>query len=298
MENSREGKVKTAITLAILANVIWGFGNYFIELSFRYASVAVTLGYRFTLSFLLLNIWLIFGKGKINLKGKNIKGLIIYTIIEPVCFFLESYGIYLTNASISGIIAAVSPVFAVILAAIFLKEYPTKLQAFFCLLPIVGVIIITLNGASLGVVSVFGIIVLLLYAVSSGAYKAVNRGIADDFTAFERTYFLMGGCFVTYVVYALIETKCDYSLIEPLTHFEFIWPTVCLAILNSILSNTLINYSAKYMSATKMATFGSIITLTATISGVLLLNEPFSFTMLIGMALILIGVYVVTTKGE
>lgn len=298
MENSKNSKVKTAILLAIVANIIWGFGNYFIELSFRYASVAVTLAYRFTLSFLLLNIWMLFGKAKLNLKGKNIKGLIIYTLIEPLCFFLESFGIYLTNASISGMIAAVSPVFAVILAAIFLKEYPTKMQALFCLFPILGVIIITLNGRSLGVAAPLGILILILYAVASGAYKAVNRGIADDFTAFERTYFLMGGCFITYVTYALIETKCDYTLIEPLTHFEFIWPTLCLAILNSIISNTLINYSAKYMSATKMATFGSIITLTATISGVLLLNEPFNFTMLIGMALILIGVYVVTTKGD
>ena len=298
MENSRENKVKTAITLTIIANIIWGFGNYFIELSFRYASVAVTLAYRFSLSFLLLNIWMLFGKAKLNLKGKKLKGLIIYTLIEPLCFFLESYGIYLTNASISGMIAAISPIFAVVLAAIFLKEYPTKLQAMFSILPIIGVIIITLNGKALGVAPTFGIIVLLLYAVTSGAYKAVNRGIADEFTAFERTYFLMGGCFITYVTYALIETKCDYSLIEPLTHFEFIWPTACLAILNSIISNTLVNYSAKYMSATKMATFGSIITLTATISGVLLLKEPFNFTMLIGMALILIGVYVVTTKGD
>ena len=54
MGNSKDGKVKTAITLAIIANIIWGFGNYFIELSFRYASVAVTLAYRFSLSFLLL----------------------------------------------------------------------------------------------------------------------------------------------------------------------------------------------------------------------------------------------------
>lgn len=300
MENVNDKKkTNIAIFLAIFANVIWGFGNCFLRLAYVYADTVVTLAYRFFVAFVLLNLWFLFGKEKISLKGKNIKVLLLYVLIIPINFFLESYGIYLTNAAFSGVIVAISPVFAIVFSCIWLKEYPTRKQTLFCFLPIIGVIIITISGKDLGVASAVGIIILLVYSVSSGAYKVVNRKLSNDFTAFERTYFLIGGCFITYIPYALIKTNCDFSvLLEPAKHIGFVLSILALAILNSIVANALINYSAKYISATKMANFVSIFTLTTALSGIIILGEPFSLSMLIGMILILIGVYVVTKDGK
>ena len=47
-----------------------------------------------------------------------------------------------------------------------------------------------------------------------------------------------------------------------------------------------------------MATFGAISTVCSTFAGVVLLKEPVSWLILLGAALIILGVWQVTRKGQ
>ena len=59
---------------------------------------------------------------------------------EPFCFYFESCGILYTNATFAGVVLAVVPVVSILLAAVFLREFPSRRQVLFCLLPIAGVV--------------------------------------------------------------------------------------------------------------------------------------------------------------
>lgn len=86
-------------------------------------------------------------------------------------FYFESYGILYTNATFAGVVLAVAPVVAILLSVLFLKEYPTRRQAVFCLLPVAGVMLMTVSGSSMGIIRPLGVVFLMGACLTSGAYK-------------------------------------------------------------------------------------------------------------------------------
>ena len=83
----------------------------------------------------------------------------------------------------------------------------------------------------------------------------------------------------------------DYgAFFAPFADFSYTLSVVFLSLLCSIVSNLLVNYAAGYMSVFKLASFGALSTLVSTIMGVLVLDEPVSAMLLLGAAMILIGV--------
>ena len=141
------------VLAACAGQTIWGFSYLFIRVALRYAQPDVMLAMRFVLAFLLINIPLLTGRQKISLKGKPLKPLVLFAITEPLYFLAESYAVLYTNSTYTGVMLAVSPIGSIALAALLLREFPSKRQLLFCLLPITGVILITLSGSSLGIVT-------------------------------------------------------------------------------------------------------------------------------------------------
>ena len=123
--------IKTLAPLAALLGYgIFGFSFLFSKLALNQASPLVLLAVRFIVAFALMNLILFVGKIPFSLKGKPVKPLLLLGIIEPVIYFLcESYGIKLTNATVSGVIIALVPIAALAAAAVFMHEKPSKKQA-------------------------------------------------------------------------------------------------------------------------------------------------------------------------
>ncbi|MBQ2650888.1 MAG: EamA family transporter, partial [Clostridia bacterium] len=69
-----------------------------------------------------------------------------------------------------------------------------------------------------------------------------------------------------------------------------------LGVLCSIGANLLVNYAVGRMSVVKLSSFGAITTLCSMVSGVILLGEPVSWSLVIGAVLILLGIYQVTKE--
>ena len=163
-----KGRTAKAALCAALGNIIWGFSFLFTKMGLTVApNPNVMLAHRFILSALFMGIPLLLGKQKISFKGKNWKPVALLLLLQSCYFLLETYGILYTNATISGMVLAVVPVVTIGTGALFLREYPTRRQALFCILPVAGVIIMTVSGKELGVVTPLGILFLLLTMLAS-----------------------------------------------------------------------------------------------------------------------------------
>lgn len=280
-----------------LGHVFWGFSYLFTRVGQRYAQPTQLLAIRFTVAFLLLNLMLLFGKEKLRFRGKNCRPLALLCACELSCFFFESYGLYYSNATISGIFSAASPIAAIFLSIVFLRERPTRAQAVFSLLPIVGVILISASGSSLGEVKLLGILCLLAYCFSSGAYKTVNRSASRNFTPFERTYALLASCCAVFTAISLCQLRGDLSaFFAPVREPGFMFAVLALSVLCSIVANMLVNIGSGAISVTKMASLGAVSTICSTFGGVVFLHEPITAAILIGAVLIIIGVWKVNTS--
>ena len=292
-------KEKNGLLLPVLAavagNAFWGFSFLFARIALQETTPEILLAIRFSISFLLLNVPVLLGRQKLRLKGKKLLPLLGLAVAEPVVFFLESYGILYTNAAFAGVMVAVAPVFAIALAALILKEYPTRRQIIFSALPTVGVIVMVLAGSSLGVVTSLGVVLMLLDCVVIGFYRLFNRWGSKEFTPFERTYTLMLSCLIVYTTVALFSVGGDVRVVAaPLTNPRVILPVLALCLLCSIGSNMLVNYAAGRMSVARMSAFSSLITLCSTFGGIVFLREPFSAASLLGTAMIIYGIWQVT----
>ncbi len=285
-----------AVVCAALGNIIWGFGFLFTKIGLNLApDPNVILAHRFTLATLFMSVPIILGKKRISFKGKNPGPIFLLLLLQIAYYFFESYAILYTNSTISGLVLAVVPVLTIATGALFLKEYPTKRQILFCIIPVGGVILITVSGKELGVVTFVGVLFLLMTMLSSAFYKTVNRKAANDFSPYERTFLVLAISAIVFNLSGMSAVKWDMrAYVAPLADLRYLFSVLCLSFLSSILANLFVNYALGKMSLFKVAAFGSLSTLVSAVAGIVFLKEPFSITLIVGGVLILVGVRLVT----
>ena len=285
-----------AVLYAALGNIIWGFSFLFTKTGLAMApNPNVMLAHRFILSTLFMGIPLLLGKEKISFKGKNWKPVVLLLLMQSCYFLFETYGILYTNATIAGLVLAVVPVVTIGTGALFLREYPTRRQALFCILPVAGVIIMTVSGKELGVVTPLGIIFLLLTMLVSAAFKTANRKAAQEFSSFERTFLVLANSAVVFSLVGMGSVDWNVAAFAaPLLQGKYLFSVLCLSLLCSIVANLLVNYASGHMSVFKLSSFGSLSTLCSMVAGVVFLREPVSISLLLGAVLILVGIRQVT----
>ena len=103
---------------ALLHNLITGLSFLFTKTALKHASPIDVLAFRFTASLLALLIPVVWGRVKLNFRGKNLGQVISLALVYPISFFaLQTFGL-LYAASEGGILLAVTPIFTMIMAAI------------------------------------------------------------------------------------------------------------------------------------------------------------------------------------
>ncbi len=298
LSNLKNSTTALPVAAAAAGHIIWGFSFLFAKVAMQSAGAVVYLSIRFIMALLMLSLFIVTGREKLSFRGKNWTPMILLCIAEPLYFYFESYGIYYTNATFAGVILAVVPVVSLVVAAIFLKEYPTRRKVLFCIIPVIGVIIMTLAGQELGIVQPIGVVLLICCCITSAAYKTANRGSAEEFTTFERTYYVILVCTVVFTIDALRTVNFDMAkYLAPLSEPSFVFSVLMLSVFCSIVSGFMVNYAAARMPVVNLATIGTLMTITAAFAGVIFLHEPVSAMSLAGTVLILYGIRQVT-KSE
>lgn len=282
-----------AMLAAVGVYTLWGFSFLASKVGQEAATPFVLIAYRFDIAVLVLSIPIILGKVKIRLRGKNIKPLLLLGAMEPCIYFIgEQYGLRFTNSAFSGLMIAVIPIVTLIMAAAFLKDRPSRAQWLFSLLSIAGIALITVVENSGGQVQLIGVIFLIAAVISGSAYGVISRGISDEFSVYERTYFmqLMGGVF--YTVLALIEQRGNLgALVAPFYDGGFVISLLYLALGASVLGYSLFNYAVSNAPMANVVSLCNLTTVISVVAGVVLLDEPFSPVSAIAMLAVLVGIW-------
>lgn len=280
---------------AYLGHIIWGIANLFTKVALEYTTPEVLLSMRFMLSTVLMLFWMVIRRKKLIFRGKKLGPLSLLVTMQASYFIFESYGIKFTNATVSGVVLSVVPVVAMVLAIFFLKEYPTRRQAIFCIFPAVGVIIMTLSASAVGAIRPIGILFLFLTCISSAIYKNANRKAALDFDAFTRTLLVLGVPALLFTFWTFVGGQMTIeAYFAPLREPLFLLAVLVLGLLCSLAANLLVNFAVSRMQVVKLSSFGAVSTLVSMFSGVIFLKEPMNFWMFTGAILILWGVHQVT----
>lgn len=282
-------------SLALSYSFIIGFSFMFTKTALQYATPFDTLAFRFGISFLTLLIFIFFSKTRLNYRGKNLGKVMVLATLNPVMFFtFQGFGLLHATSAEGGILQAMVPVFTMILAALFLKEIPTKIQRASILLSVAGVLyILIVQGSSFDYTRFLGIIFLLLSNLAFSGYSISARKVLKEFSVPEASFLMMAFGAVVFNFLAIgthLANGTINQFLLPLVNPGFILPVIYLGVLSSLGTALISNYVLSKLEATKMSVFLNLGTVITIFAGVTLLKEPLFLYHVVGSLMIITGV--------
>lgn len=302
-------KTHTLSLLAALTSaVIFGMSFMFSKLALEVAAPTVLLAFRFTVAVAAMSLVILVNAlvGKLrgrplfafSLRGKPVYKLVLLGIVQPVAYFIfENYGILYTSSAVAGTIIAAVPVCCILMDVLVLHERVTLKQVLCALGAIGGVALISVGGAMMG--SALGMLFLVLTMLSDTLYYGISHNAAKRFTPFEMTYVMFIVGMVVFIPVGLIYAGGLHSplITEPMHDGGFWVAVLYLGLLSSVLAYGLLNFANSHLSVSETSLFSNVTTVVSVLAGVVLLKEPFSVWQMLGVAVILVCVFVANVSG-
>lgn len=278
---------------AVLFSLIVGFSFIGVKTCVSVATPLETLTFRFNFAFLATLIVVLTGLIKIDLSGKPKKKLALTAGLYLGFMVLQTFGLVFSSSIESGIIFAIIPILAKIIASVLLKERTSWKQNIFVCMSVSAVITMFVLGATDLSVNLLGLVILLLSSVSMACSNVMMRYVRGVYKPFEITFFITGGGCILFNLATIVigiknGTLGDYF--EPLSHMNFVIATAYLGIPSTLISALIMAYILAHMEAVKATIFGNLSTAISIVAGVIVLGEPLQLYHIACTILIIAGV--------
>jgi len=292
-EHARSCKDLKIYGSAALFSLIVGFSFLGVKTCLYTATPLETVTYRFNFAFLASLAVLITGFIRTDIRKKPKRMLVLTAGLYLGFMVLQALGLVFSTSVESGIMFAIVPIIAKIIAGVFLKESTSWKQNIFVCMSVSAVITMFVLGSSDITVNLFGLFILLLSSVSLACSNVLMRYVRGVYTPFEISSFIAaGGCLIFNLatIIAGIKNGTIVRYFEPLNHMSFVLATAYLGVLSTLVTSVLMAYMLAHMDAVKATIFGNLSTAISIIAGVVLLGEPLQVYHIVCTVLIVGGV--------
>ena len=193
---------------------------------------------------------------------------------------------------------AVVPVICILADVFISRESVSKLQVVCAVACVAGVALVETGGETR--ISFLGFFCLLMTLVCDVGYYILSRRASRQFSPLEVTYvmFLMG--MIVFVPAALIQGRGQMAeLFLPAIQSAPFWGSVVfLGAVSSVGAYGLLNYANATLTNSEASLIGNIATVVSVLAGVILLKEPFSLWQILGVAVILVCVFIANVSAS
>ena len=301
-EKTNTKNIITGCLCAIGAETLFGMSFIFTRKGVVFDGVFSLLGWRFLLGFLFLGLLVLLKVVRINLKGKDIRPLLLLSLFFPgIEYICETIGVSSTTASESGVIAATIPVVSLVMSALFLRKKPFRRQVLGIMITFAGVVITMLAVGASASFSLKGYCFLMGAVLSFSVYSVLVEK-TEGFSGVEITFVMMSVGAVAFSSIAIIRAAVNGTLVQlaclPFEEPVFLAAVLYLGIGSSVMAFFLTNSAISRIGVNRNASFIGISTVVSILSGALILGEPFTTYQIIGATVIIAGVYIANVKLE
>ena len=288
--------------LPLLANlasgVLFGLALLFIKqgMAVVQQDTIKFLASRFTVGFIVMTLLLVFGLQKVDYKGKPVGLLLLCGGLNPlISQILETTSTSYAPTSLIACVSSITPILVVFLSVWINKdEMPTRQQMLFMATTISGVFVVNFVGRDLSGGTGIGMILIFSSVIVIGFNRTFVRRASRHFTAFETVYFTtamgsIGFSIETLVMHAL---KGDLPyFFDGLWNMDFIISVLYMGIGSCVLAFLFMTYALAHLPIAVSTSTSTVSTVISILAGVLILHEPFRAVDVLGVALILGGVF-------
>ncbi len=286
---------------AVLFSMIVGFSFLGVKTSVFVATPLETLTFRFNFAFLGALIPVILGRVRIETVGRPKKNLFLTAGFYIAFMVLQVIGLMFSSSIESGIIFAIIPILAKIIARHFLGEKGTLWQTVFVTLSVSGVIVMFLYSSNgYEGVSLPGMVLLFTASLLMAVSNVFMRYVRGVYSPYSIAFAICGGGCLLFNIATLLNKAINGGLTDyftPLSHGNFIIATAFLGIPSTLLSSLIMAYMLANMEAAKATVFGNLATAISIVVGILILSEPFYPYHIICTSLIVVGVIGTAVSG-
>ncbi|MGE7601573.1 DMT family transporter [Peribacillus sp. NPDC097675] len=282
----------TAISIAFVV-MIWGLCWPIYKVALIYSPPLLYAGMRTLLGGLLLAFTLLPQWKKIQWK-RNWYIYVIVAFFNTIIFNgVQTIGLQYLPSGLFSVIVYLQPVLVVLIAWMWLKETLSAIKIVGLMIGFLGVVLVCLDGMN-GNISYIGILLALITAIgwAFGVVYVKKTSTQVHGLWLVAMQSIMGGSFLTGSGLA----------VENVSNIVWNRPYIFCLIFGSIFSMALATaVYFKLMSsgeASKVGSFTFLVPLIAVGIGTLFLGEPFTASLLEGMVLILLSIYLINRQSS
>ncbi len=290
-------KINKAYPALFFAMMFWGLSFVWTRQLLDVFTPLLIIFIRLVLSFFLLYSIAKASKKLQKIQKKDIPFLIFLSFTQPFLYFIfEGYGIKFTSASIASILIATIPLFTPVGAYLLFREKLTRMNILGLFISFAGVILVVLEFGNNFIFSWLGILMLFLAVITGTIYGLGLKKLTSNYNSISITTFqnLIGiGLFLPLIV--LFEWN---NLLEfpSLITYDLAFSFVNLALFASSFAFVLFTYGISKIGASKASAFSNSIPVFTLIFAYFVLNESISLIKLLGVAIVLFGLYLSQIK--
>ncbi len=275
---------------AILCMIFWGLSFIWTSIVLEYYSPITTIFLRLLISSGLLFFFIKLAGKSETIKKEDYKLFLASALFNPFFYFIgENYGVKFSSPTITAVIIATIPLFTPIFGYFILKERLSKINILGLLLSFFGVLVIIFNNNLSLNTSPKGLAFLFFAVGSAVVYSIMLKKLSLKYNPFtviatQNTigvvYFLP--LFLILDFNSFINTPIDFRLISSL---------ISLAIFASSLAFVLFTYTTRELGISKTGIFTNLIPAFTALFSFFILNEMFDTRKIIGIGIVLGGVF-------
>lgn len=278
----------------IILSVIWGTSFLFIKLLLDQLGPAAVVFGRSLFGILTLIIIAMVRKDKIITNGMPLGILFLVGVINnalPWLFICISET--KISSGLASIINATTPLWTLVIGAIFFSTKMKKKQWIGILIGFVGIFILSDIRSSSFTGSIIGIILMMCATACYGMGAQLTRRYLQGLSIMQISLFTLASSTMIGFILTLFTTPSSFQNMFILTNlFSFIG----IGMFGSGVAYLLYYFMVKDGSPEFASLVTYLVPVTAIIWGAIVLKETIHFSLLVGLVVILVGVYLTSNR--
>jgi len=275
---------------ALAAMLFWGLSFIWSSLLLKYYQPITIIFIRLIISAAFLFTIIRFFWVHEKVQRKDYRLIFLSALFNPFLYFLgENYGLKFSTPTISAVIIATIPVFSPLIAYVTFREKLTPINLAGIAISFTGVILMLITSNLSLAVDIRGVLFLSGAVLAALLYSVTLRTLTTKYSALTLiAYQNLIGIFLFLPLFLVFEFEAAIAV--PLTG-EIVTSMLLLAILASSVSFVFFAHSVKLLGISKTNIFSNLIPVFTAIFSFFLLSEDFGAQKIIGIALVIGGVY-------
>jgi drug/metabolite transporter (DMT)-like permease len=242
------------------------------------------LSCRFVCASLFMCMMLLIRKVSLKVSMKELLTLALLGVVFSGSSQFLFLGYNYLSVGVASTILFVYPAFVALIMFGVFREKISWITQLSILMAFIGVGFLYLGDKVTGSLSILGIVLILLSALSYALYMViVNKSCVKDMNGTKLTFYAMSFSALFFTIKAFLTD----GHIEPFPDVMSVVDLVCLAIVPTAISGITMTYSVKYVGSTATAVMGAMEPVTAVLVGLIAFSEQFTLSLATGIFLII-----------